>query len=167
MNAKFLFVCAALALAACGDAAENNTTNNTTANNTTANNTTPNNTTANNTTANNTTANNTTTPVAFTADVVPILTGAGCATAGCHLDPGNGTSFMIAAPAGATEFQAALDGISTGGGRALVAGGNLNDSELYLRITGTGVPKMPFGGSLADGEITTITNWIEQGGTFD
>ena len=56
----------------------------------------------------------------------------------------------------------------TAGGRALVAPGDLDNSELYLRVTGTGgVAQMPFGGTLPPADIENITNWISEGAPFD
>ena len=164
---------AALALllaASCGNTAENNennVANNTSGtNNPTGNNTTGNNTTGNNTTGNNTTGNNTTGAVSFSADVVPIIADS-CALAGCHLDPGNGTSFVVGADADAAAVQAALEGVETGAGRALVVGGDIDNSELWLRVSGTMGARMPFGGELPPAEIATITAWIEAGAAYD
>ena len=139
-----------LLFAACGDSAENNDANNGA---------------TNNGATNNGATNNGAAVPSFADDVAPILI-ASCALNGCHLDPGNGTAFMIGATADVAAVQTALEGVETGGGVAMVVGGDLDNSELYLRITGTGRAKMPFGGELAPAEIDTITAWIEGGAAF-
>ena len=154
---KRLIGCLGLAvlLAACGPTDENNTTSN----NTTANNTTSNNTTSNNT--NNTGGGE----VSFSEDIVPII-ATNCAVAGCHAAPGNG-NYAIDDPANAANVQAALDGVESTAGTALVEPGEPDSSEIYLRVSGMARTQMPLGGMLDQSEIDMIRDWIAAGAPFD
>ena len=164
---KLIAICALLTLVACGKSADNNDTNNdtTTANN--ESNNQPNNETDMGGGGEDAAGPNNTTTVSFTLDVVTMLGRSGCIAAGCHLAPGNGTSFVIEAPGTPLDYEAALENVSTAGGRALVAPGDLANSELYLRVTGDGVARMPFGGTLAPADIELIETWIMEGAVYD
>ncbi len=45
--------------------------------------------------------------------------------------------------------------------------GNADSSTLYLHVSGKAEPRMPFGSTLAEGEIATLKRWIDTGARWD
>jgi len=103
--------------------------------------------------------------VSFSTEIVPIVADS-CANAGCHLDPGNGTSFMVGEAEDAAAVQAAWEGVMTAGGTALI-GATKEESEVWLRVSGTDGAPMPFGSNgLPPAEADLIGAWIDEGADF-
>ncbi len=96
--------------------------------------------------------------VSFTKDVLPVLTK-NCG--GCHGDAGN--------PKGRLKLTS-FDNVKKGGAKgALLTVNNANQSLIMLRIAGPDNQKMPPGNRprLANEEIQTIRDWINQGAKDD
>ena len=76
-------------------------------------------------------------------------------------------SILGAAPEGLQ--LGALDAVLRGGDRVVVVPGHPGASELYRRIAGLSLPRMPFDGPpyLADEEIRVLGEWIAQGAKDD
>lgn len=86
-------------------------------------------------------------------DVSPMLV-TNCA--GCHSNTIRQAGFSV-------EGYTQLLSYTTSSNNPAVVPGDPEGSELYLRVTGDGFTKMPLQGSLPDGDIQMIYDWIEAG----
>ena len=107
-------------------------------------------------------------PNAQFEEVATILTE-NCAQNGCHGDQPNGNFHLEGGPsANAAAVRSALEDTETTGGDPLIAAGSQDDSAVYVRITAD-VGKMPPAPNepLTENQISTISQWIEDGANFE
>lgn len=101
-------------------------------------------------------------------EVATILTSR-CAQNGCHGDQPNGNFHITGGTsADAAAVRDALEDTETLSGEPLIAAGAHDNSALYVRITadvGT-MPPAP-NEPLSDDQISTISQWIEDGAEFE
>lgn len=144
-----------------GSTGETSNTNTSTTNDTTTNGHT-------NSTNNGSNTNNDTVvgEVSFVDDIAPLLQDT-CRS--CHGGGGNRTAFHIQGSdrTDTNAVRVALEGVETRAGVALVAPGDLENSELYLRVSGTRRGVMPPGAPLPSAEVDLIARWIEEGASFE
>ncbi|MFP4601127.1 MAG: hypothetical protein ACOC9W_03785 [Persicimonas sp.] len=93
-----------------------------------------------------------------------------CATgSSCHGASGI-TNFNVEGDTEATDEQvrAALEGVDSAAGIALVEPGDAEASAFYMRLTADGAQMMPpVGGRLDDEIIETVRLWIDEGAHYE
>lgn len=97
-------------------------------------------------------------PISFARDIAPLLIE-NCN--GCHLDGRRASGNLRM-----DTYEQLMRGGDSG---ELIAGRNATNSLLIQRLKGEAGERMPAGGrpALSPEQITTISNWIREGATFD
>jgi hypothetical protein len=130
----------------------------------------PSNVSTNNSTSANTGTGNNGGGTTFTPEflaVHAIMTDS-CALAGCHGPNSAGGSFLVPTGQNAQpgELQASLTDQIAASGDLLVDPGNSGGSDLYNRLIAQPPLLMPTTGSLPQGEIDTVRDWIDNGAAY-